>query len=63
MHTCEIQYEQHKIETLQKNLREVCKRFNGAEQYVNKRIEELCSKSKLSVEKVTYLFMNDYDNF
>ena len=52
-----------KLKLYKKNLREVCKRFNGAEQYVNKRIEELCSKSKLSVEKVTYLFMNDYDNF
>ena len=52
-----------KLKLYKKNLREVCKRFNGAEQYVKKRIEELCSKSKLSVEKVTYLFMNDYDNF
>ena len=29
----------------------------------NTKINELCSKKKLSVEEVTYLFMNDYNNF
>ena len=27
------------------------------------RVEELCSEKKLSAEEVTYLFMNDYNNF
>ena len=37
--------------------------FNGAEVYIRERIQELCSNGKLSVEEVTYLFMNNYDNF
>ena len=42
---------------------EVCEKFNGAEQFVKERIEDLCSNGKLPVEEVTYLFMNDYNNF
>ena len=30
---------------------------------IKDKIEEICSKGELSVEEVTYLFMNDYDNF
>ena len=52
-----------KINVYKKVLQELCVKFNGAECYIKKRIEELCSKNKLSVEEVTYLFMNDYDNF
>ena len=44
-------------------LQEVCEKFYGAEQYIKEKIEELCSESKLPVDEVTYLFMNDYDNF
>ena len=43
-------------------LQEVCEKFSGAEQYIMEIIEKLCS-GKLSVEEVTYLFMNDYNNF
>ena len=41
-------------------LQEVCEKFNGTEEYVRKRIEELCSEKKLSAEEVTYLFANNY---
>ena len=44
-------------------LQEVCEKFNGAEQYIKEKIEELCSESKLPVDEVTYLFMNDYTTF
>ena len=44
-------------------LQEVCEKFNGAEQQIKEKIEELCSESKLPVDEVTYWFMNDYDNF
>ena len=52
-----------KINVSKKVLRELCEKFNGAEVYIKERIEELCSENKLSVEEVTYLFMNDYNNF
>ena len=52
-----------KLNVYKKVLHEVCEKFNGAEQYIEERIEELCSESKLSVYEVTYLFMNDYDHF
>ena len=48
-----------KINVYRNILQEVCEKFNGAEQY----IKELCSESKLSVNKVTYLVMNDHNNF
>ena len=41
-------------------LQEVCEKFNGAEEYSKKRIEELCNEKKLSPEEVTYLFTNNH---
>ena len=52
-----------KTNVYKKVLQELCENFNGAEGYIKERIEELCSENKLSVEEVTYLFMNDYNNF
>ena len=52
-----------KLNVYKKVLQEVCENFNGAEVYIRERIQELCSNGKLSVEEVTYLFMNNYDNF
>ena len=49
-----------KLNVYKKVLQEVCEKFNGVEQYIKERIEVLCSKSKLSVEAVTYLFTNNY---
>ena len=40
-------------------LQEVCEKFNGAEEYIKKRIEELCNEKKLSAEEVTYLSTNN----
>ena len=36
-------------------LQEVCENFNGTEQYIKERIEELCNKKKLSAEEVTFI--------
>ena len=44
-------------------LQDVCEKFNGTEEYIKKRIEELCSEKKLSAEEVTYLFTNNYTSF
>ena len=52
-----------KFNSYKKILQEVCEKINGAEQYIKERIEALCSESKLSIDEVTYLFRNDYNNF
>ena len=52
-----------KLYVYKKVLQEVCKKFAGAEEFIKNKIEEICSNGKLSVKEVTYLFMNDYDNF
>ena len=41
-------------------LQEVCEKFNGAEEYIKKRIEELCNEKKWSAEEVNYLFTNNH---
>ena len=46
-----------KLNVYKKVLQKVYEEFDGA------KIEEIYSNEKLSVEKVTYLFMNDCDNF
>ena len=51
-----------KLNAYKKVFQKVCEKFNGAEQYIKERFEELYSR-KLSVEEVTYFFMNDYSNF
>ena len=43
-------------------LQEDCEKFNDVEAFVKERIEEPCNE-KEAVEEVTYLFMNDYNNF
>ena len=53
-----------KLNVYKKVLQEVCEKFNGAENFIKEKIEELCcSNGILSVEEVTHLFMNDYNNF
>ena len=63
MHTRENKMNNTKINVYKKVLQELCEKFNGAQGYIKERIEELCSENKLSVKLVTYLFMNDYNNF
>ena len=52
-----------KSNVYKKVLQEVCKDFGGAKEFIKDKIEEICSNGKLSKEEVTYLFINDYDNF
>ena len=54
------QYGQYKLNVYKIVLQEVCEKFNGAEEYIKKRIEELCNEKKLSAEEVTYLFTNNH---
>ena len=52
-----------KINICKKVLQEVCEKFNDAESFLREIIEELCNEKKLSAEEVTYLIVNDYNNF
>ena len=53
-----------KLNVYKRVLQEVCEKFNGAEDFIKEKIEELyCSNGIFSVEEVTHLFMNDYNNF
>ena len=52
-----------KINIYKKVLQEVCEKFNDAESFLREIIEELCNEKKLSAEEVTYLIVNDYNNF
>ena len=52
-----------KLNVYKNVLQEVCEKLNGAENFIKEAMEELCSNERLSVEKVVYLFMRDYDNF
>ena len=52
-----------KSNVYKKVLQKVCKEFDGAKEFIKDKIEEICSNGKLSKEEVTYLFINDYDNF
>ena len=52
-----------KLKVYNKILPDVCEKLDTAEEFIKEKIEELCSKRKLSVEEVTYLFMKDYENF
>ena len=50
-----------KLNVYKKVLQEVYEEFDGSK--IEDKIEEIYSNEKLSLEKVTYLFMNDCDNF
>ena len=41
-------------------LGEVCEKFHGTEEFIEKRIEELCNEKKLSAQEVTNLFTNKF---
>ena len=45
-----------KLNIYKKVLHEVCQKFNGAEEFINQKIEEICCHEKLLVEEVTYYF-------
>ena len=41
-----------KLNVYKKALREVCKNFAGAEEFIKDKIEKICCNEKLSVEEV-----------
>ena len=43
-----------KLNVYKKVLHDVCEKFDGAEEFINLKIEEISCQEKLSVEEVTY---------
>ena len=43
-----------KLKVYKKVLHEVCQKFNGAEEFINQKIEGICCQGKLLVEEVIY---------
>ena len=43
-----------KLNVYGKVLHEVCEKFDGAEEFKNQKIEEICCQERLLVEEVTY---------
>ena len=41
-----------KLNVYKKELYKVCEKFDGAEEFVNQKIEEICYQEKLSMEEV-----------
>ena len=50
-----------RLNAYKKVLQEVCKKFDGAKEFIKDKIEEICSNEKLSVVEVACLFMKDCD--
>ena len=44
-----------KIKVYKRVPKEVSRKYDGAEDFINSRIQEICSQEKLSAEKVIYL--------
>ena len=55
-----VQYDQYKIKCLQNSFAGSLWKVNITEEYIKKRIGELCNEKKLSAEEVSYLFTNNY---
>ena len=46
-----------KIKVYKKVLKEICEKYDGAEIFVNDRIEEICSHEKSFGEELTYFLV------
>ena len=46
-----------KMEIYKRVLQEISEKYNEAEDFINKRTEEVCSQEKLSAEEVTYFLV------
>ena len=43
-----------KLNAYKRVLQEVCEKFSGVEEYIKKRIEEVCDEKELPGEEVSY---------
>ena len=49
-----------KLNVYKKVLQEVWENFVGAEEFIKRKIEEICCNEKLSVEEVTYFVVSHW---
>ena len=47
-----------KIKVYKKVLKEISKKYEGAEDFINNRIDEICPQEKLSAEEVIYFHVS-----
>ena len=47
-----------KSKVYKKVLKEVTEKYDGAEDFINNRIDEICSQEKLSAEEVIYVLVD-----
>ena len=47
-----------KIKVYKKVLKEICENYDGTEEFINNRIEVICSYEKLSAEEVIYFLVS-----
>ena len=46
-----------KVEVYREVLRDVSRNFEGTENFIKRRIQEICEKKKVSVEEVFYFYI------
>ena len=46
-----------KVEVYREVLRDVSQNFEGTENFIEQRIQEICEKKKISVEEVFYFYI------
>ena len=51
-----------KIKVYKKVLKEICEKYDGEEDFLNDRIEEICSHEKLSTEEIVYFLLGFYSS-
>ena len=47
-----------KVKVYQKVLKEICDKYEGAEDLINKTLDEVCSHKTLSTEEVIYFLVS-----
>ena len=52
-----------KIQIYKRVLKDASEKYEGAEEFINGRIDEICSQEKLSVEELIYLLYTFFSLF
>ena len=52
-----------KLNVYKQILQKVCEKFNGAEDFIKEKLKSSAVMENYQWIEVTYLFINDYDNF
>ena len=47
-----------KVKAYKKLLKEICKKYEGEEEFINKKLDDVCSYEKLSAKAVIYFLVS-----